>query len=188
MGRFFIAIVPQGLAANGQLKQLIGKMKRTLSERGREVRWTPPEMYHLTVQFMGELEEDRQKCLFDLLQEWKPDVQGLTLGVHGVGAFPAPEHARVLWLGVQANQELLNLQMSLSHKLLGAGFELEEREYQPHITLARLRNAQSVINLLNLGGRKKFGEYPIQEIILFESVLQGNMPKYIPRLRRRFGD
>jgi hypothetical protein len=50
--------------------------------------------------------------------------------------------------------------------------------------LARLRNPQSVDDLVTLGGRKHFGDYQISELIVFESVLQGNILKYVPQLRR----
>lgn len=100
--------------------------------------------------------------------------------VSGLGAFPVVDQARVLWLGVSAGQEFLDLQASLAACVLRAGFILEDRPFRPHLTLARFRNPMSAVDLVGLGGRKHFGDYPVRELVLFESVLQGNIVKYSP--------
>lgn len=185
MGRYFIGITPRGLAENLELKQLVGKMKRTLADREREARWVPPEFRHITLAFLGSLDDGELDRAEGVLENWTPPSQDLTLEVHGIGAFPTPMQARVLWAGIQTNQDFLDLQSSLAAHLKLAGFKLEEREFQPHLTLARLRNPQSVADLVSLGGRKHFGSYPVEEAILFESVIQGKMTKYVPLLRRK---
>jgi len=184
VSRYFIAVVPESLGENPALKQLVGKMKRTLSEREREVRWVAPALWHVTLQFLGELPPERKEALMQLVQEWNPKVSELNLRLQGLGGFPASDQARILWLGVQENQQLLDLQTELGALLKERGFEIEAREYNPHLTLARLRNPQSVTDLVGLGGRKHFGDYKISELIVFESVLQGNIVKYMPQLRR----
>lgn len=187
MGRYFIAVVPQGLSENAELKQLLGKMKRTLRERDREVRWVHPDLWHVTVSFLGTLPPDRHLDLCSLLDKWRSSpVAEVTLRLHGIGAYPVEEQARVLWVGVGENQQFINLQAELTSVLRTHGFELEDRPYHPHLTLARFRNSQSVTDLVKLGGRKHFGDYKINELILFESVLQGNIIKYVPLIRRPF--
>lgn len=183
MSKQFLAVVPQGLDSNTELKQLLGKLKRTIRERDQEVRWTQPALWHVTLQFLGEVPPAKQGELRGLLQNWKPKVDDLTLRLHGLGAFPAPEEARVLWVGVQENQEFLRLQAELAALLNEAGFPPDERDYHPHLTLARFRNHVSATALIGLGGRKHFGDYKIGELVLFESVLQGNILKYVPQLR-----
>jgi 2'-5' RNA ligase len=183
MGRYFIAVVPQGLNENPALKQLMAKMKRTVSEREMEARWVHPDLWHVTLSFLGELEDDRKNDLYRAVGEWKPDIRGIDLRMQGVGAFPAEDQARVLWIGVQENQELIDLQAHLARHLASQGFTLENRPFAPHLTLARLRNPQSVADLVQLGGRKHFGDYKISDAVVFESVLQGNIIKYMPQLR-----
>src|SRR5690606_37121122 len=119
----------------------------------------------------------RDHELKDMLERWTPDVSQLRLRLQGLGAFPRPEEARVLWMGVQENQEFLSLQAELGESLAAAGFPQDAREYHPHLTLARFRNTISAADLVGLGGRKHFGDYPVKELILFESVLQGNILK-----------
>lgn len=187
--KYFIAIVPEDLKNNPDLKVLLGKMKRTLQDKERTVRWIPPEMWHITLQFLGELNDEELTRVYSALNSWAPRVNGLELKVQGVGAFPDPHDARVLWLGVQNSQVLQGLQQGLQNHLRTFQVDtVEDRPFLPHLTLARLRNLQSVQDLVNLGGRKSFGEYGIAEVVLFQSVIQQQMSKYIPVSRKRISD
>jgi 2'-5' RNA ligase len=187
--KYFIAVVPEGLKDNSDLKVLLGKMKRTLKDKEKAVRWMPPDMWHITLQFLGAMSEQELTLVYAALNSWKPQIDKLELKVQGVGAFPDPQDARVLWLGVQNSQELQRLQVGLRAHLRTHNVDtVEDRPFLPHLTLARLRNLQSVADLVGLGGRKSFGEYKVAEVILFQSVLQQSMSKYIPLSRKRISD
>lgn len=184
--KYFVAIVPEALKDHTDLKVLLGKMKRTLKDREKEVRWSAPEMWHITLQFLGELNSEELTRAYSAINSWQPQIKQLDLKIQGVGAFPDPQDARVIWLGVQNSQELKKLQIGLKAHLNAHNIEtVEDRPFLPHLTLARLRNLQSVSDLVKLGGRKSFGEYKISDVILFESVVQGAMVKYVPISRKR---
>lgn len=173
--------MPTGLPANPEIARLVGKLKRTLRERGQEARWTPADLWHVTVHFIGRTDvapEEIARRLGDL-----SEFEYLQLRFHGMGAFPAPDRARVLWLGVQETQELTRFQNQVGSRLRDLKSESEEREFIPHLTLARFRNAISVKSLIEVGGRRHFGDYPAGELLLFESVLQGNILRYLVRSR-----
>jgi 2'-5' RNA ligase len=165
---------------NHDLTTLLSKLKRTTREREVDLRWVAPSLWHITLAFLGEAAGS-----LDFLEEWRPGAGETKLRLAGLGAFPSNDHARVLWLGVSASKEFLDLQASLAERLTAAGFVLEDRPYRPHLTLARFRNPMSAADLVELGGRKHFGDYPVAELVLFESVLQGNVVKYTPV--RRWG-
>ncbi len=185
--RFFIGVVPEGLEKNEPLKVLLGKMKRTLKEREREARWAAPDLWHVTLLFLGALAEEDLARAVSALNTWCPSLSQVSLEMAGVGAFPEPHEARVLWLGVHRSQEMLAFRHELVEHISAAGVvapEADTRDFVPHLTLARLRNLQSVDDLVRLGGRKDVGSYPVREVVLFESVVQGNIKKYLPIARR----
>ncbi len=184
MGRQFIAVVPEGPQDNPELKQLMGKLRRTMSDREQETRWVPPDLWHVTLQFLGDVgsQSERLREVFRTMS--LPAVGELVLRLQSFGAFPASDEARVLWIGVQENQAFLDLQAQVASALVGNGFMLGDKEFKPHLTIARFRNPLNASELLKLGGRKHFGDYPIREVVLFESVLQGNIIKYVPVERR----
>lgn len=184
--RIFLALVPEGLGENHELKHLLGKFKRTLAEQDRDVKWTLRENWHVTLLFLGDLVEEQARRAQEILTSWRPPRRGLELELQGVGAFPQTAEARVLWLGVARQQELLDLQSLLESVYLREGFEVDEREYHPHLTLARFRNPLNATELVKLGGRKFFGRYWVKEVVLYESVLQGHYPKYLPLVRQSF--
>lgn len=181
MAKRFIAIVPDGAAENRDLKQLLVKFKRTVAGRDQEVRWTPLDLWHVTLRFLGDRSASESK---DWFYELSLPPRDIKLSLYGVGAFPDETAARILWIGIHQNQEFLDLQSQIDQQLVGKGIEPEERDFRPHLTLARFRNSSSVTDLVRLGGRKHFGEYSIKELVLFESVLQGNILKYVALARR----
>lgn len=200
--RYFIGLVPEGLEDNSHLKQLLGKMKRTLREREVEARWAQPELWHVTLLFFGALSGEELRRATSALESWRPpspqeshlQSPPLTIEIAGVGAFPDPHQARVLWLGIKRSQELLQFRHNLVEHIRAANIqgtaaeEEDSREFKPHLTLARLRNLQSIDDLVRLGGRGTIGNYPVREVVLFESVLQGNIKTYMPIVRRPIVD
>lgn len=102
-------------------------------------KWIPAEQLHLTLRFFGETNEER--CL-----ELQKHLQTLALPafplcIHGVGVFPSPHRARVLWVGIQAAPELKFLQGHIEKITQSLGFAAETKPFVPHLTLARLHKA-----------------------------------------------
>lgn len=97
-------------------------------------RLSQPENMHLTLAFLGECDQsglDAAKAAMDATA-FRP----LEICIDRLGRFRRSQ-GEIWWAGLKANAELQSLQRRLSHKLIGAGFQLDEREYRPHITLAR---------------------------------------------------
>ena len=180
MKRQFIAVVPNGLDKNHELKILLGKLKRTVEEREITARWVAPNLWHVTLAFLGNEAGPVEEAFFG----WKPSIGEVELRLQGLGAFPSADEGRVLWVGVRENQAFLDLQASLLAHLRDCAVAFEGREFNPHLTLARFRNMMNLNSLVDLGGRRKFGDYKIAEVVLFESALQGNIIKYVPVARR----
>jgi 2'-5' RNA ligase len=112
------------------------------------------------------------------LQTVAQRFSSFNLPLKGVGAFPSEESGRVLWVGAPAKTALVNLQSGLETELVAHGFEVDERGYRPHLSLARLRNPKNVKDLLSPFVRNKFGEFSVEEILLMESVQARFFPVY----------
>ena len=100
------------------------------------------EDFHLTVQFLGPTEEDEIHRIAQALERAAVDIPPLTLRYRGLGAFPTPERARVVWAGVEDETEppaLEPLVASVARELDTLGFEPERRRFHAHVTLGRLR-------------------------------------------------
>jgi len=149
---------------------------------GRKV---PLEKLHLTLHFLGNVEE---QALNALIKELKttPLGQPFEIQFSELGAFPKQTHARVLWLGVKKGSEELNqLVLTLGEKLKALNFKIEERPYLPHLTISRLDPPKNLTTWIDFTSFKPF-VMPAQEIILYQSVLEENQSRYLELQRYPF--
>lgn len=100
-------------------------------------RWVDMSQMHLTLAFLGEVDEGSEETLSGALYEIRGEPFELSLG--GVGFFPPRKYARSLWAGVRPSDHLLRLQTDIARCIRGLGLPLENRAFSPHITIARFR-------------------------------------------------
>jgi RNA 2',3'-cyclic 3'-phosphodiesterase len=133
-GRLFFAVPVPG-AGREPLEAVLPELTGTLPA----ARWTNPSGWHLTLAFLGQV---RPEFSAEMLTVGERAVAGLgaaELRLDGAGGFPSERRARVLWAGVSGDTEVLvTLATRLATACREAGLRFEEREYTPHLTLARL--------------------------------------------------
>lgn len=129
MPRLFVAIdFPE--AVNRRLAALCSGLARA--------RWLPPEQFHLTLRFIGEVDGGTFADVADGLSEVACPPFSLRLG--GVGHFPPRGRPRVLWVGIGADPALTRLHGQIESRLRLLGIAPEGRKFAPHVTLARLKS------------------------------------------------
>ncbi len=101
--------------------------------------WYDPEDYHITLKFLGNLDETAQPRLIEAARPVAAATGPLVVKAAPPGGFPDMRAPNVLWAGVSVNPELDTLAAHLNHVMAGLGFRPERRRYQPHITVARCR-------------------------------------------------
>ena len=107
-----------------------------------QVRWVVPANLHITIRFLGDVREPRVEALIAALKE-PLDVRPFTMRVGGAGAFPPSGAPRAIWLGIVAGREgLVAIHDRLRSRLVPLGFEPEGREYNPHLTIARVKDVR----------------------------------------------
>lgn len=105
-------------------------------------RWVPPENFHLTLRFIGEIPAWRAEEIDSALAELRAPGFGLTLT--GLGTFQKGDRATTLFVGVDRSEPLVHLRGKIETALQRAGLEPERRRFSPHVTLARLDNVPEV--------------------------------------------
>ena len=138
------------------------------------------EELHLTLNFLGEVAARDLDKLRTALATLRRDA--FTIALNGIGKFQQEGRPQVLWAGVEANAELLDLHRSIGTALADAiGFHPEERAYSPHITLARMNGPvpPDVIDRYLEGSRGLvIPSVPIDCFVLYSSNFGDNMPHY----------
>lgn len=178
--RLFIGFKPHGIGEYAQFLRYSKKLKISARDREIGVKWVPLENLHITLNFLGEQPLEHVPLILEVMQEVAARHTAFELELRKVGAFPDEFQARVLWLGVTRSKYMVSLQEELQQLLEEKGFPVDEREFKPHLTIGRIRNARRVTDMIAPLVRADFGLYPVQHLNLFESVLRGAYPEYLP--------
>ena len=141
------------------------------------LRWSAPESWHITLQFLGNTAE--YDCIVARLRELR--AAPVALQLEGLGFF---ERAGVFFEGVGLTPELEALQQRVTAATGGCGFVPETRPYHPHITLARSKGKR-VDGLRELKGRihrePRFTGFVAEGFVLYESILGSKGSHYLMR-------
>lgn len=134
-------------------------------------RWVPPENYHVTLRFLGEVPAWRAEEIDLALAGLR--ATGFDLQLSGVGTFEKGGKVLSLWIGVDRNPALDHLQSKIETAMQRAGLESERRRFNPHITLARVDQVPAHKVAEWMQGRNLFRSdtVPIDHFTLFRSRL-----------------
>ena len=118
-------------------RERIYRASKVLRECELPVRWVEPELYHMTLKFLGEVREDRMERVQDALDHVASTTGKLDLAVEGFGAFPTIRRPQLIWVGIEPSPELRCLKQDVEWALMACGFDRETRAFHPHLTLGR---------------------------------------------------
>ncbi len=145
------------------------------------LRWTSTEQWHLTLAFLGEVDDSVMTKLRPRLQRAAARHPVQRLAIAGAGAFPSPHKARVLWAGLRAdNRAIAALAASVAAgaRRAGAPSPDEGRRFTAHLTLARCRDTADLSHfttgLAGFAGQ----EWTADLVRLVRSYLSAGAPRY----------
>jgi 2'-5' RNA ligase len=153
-----------------------------LSAKGDGFRWTAPESWHITLQFLGNSTTEQLECLTASLSEVRS--AGIPVQLGELGCF---ERAGVFFVDVSVTPELVALERCVVAATNRCGFAAETRPYHPHITLARAKGQGRGAGLRELGANVRsqpaFTPFTAREFLLYESHLGAGGARYEVRAR-----
>lgn len=188
--RLFVAInVSESITK--QFTPFLRKLKIGADHKDMALKWTPIQNYHITLHFIGDRSVEDLQSYKRVLQEVAGNFSAFQLKIEDISAFPSEMSGRVIYLGVQNKKILGELQNDLVHQLevngllkgsadFASAYQRGPSHYEPHLTIARLRNPQNVKDFISPLKRKSFGKIEVNRITLYETQLQGIYPVYIP--------
>lgn len=164
------------------VKQELSAICARLKSGSDGLRWTAAESWHVTLQFLGSTDADQFACVVARLSQVR--AAAVPVALEGLGCF---DRAGVFFAGVQLTTELTTLQQRVTAATAECGFAAEEREYHPHITLARTgrgerRGLRDLKTKMRVAPR--FTQFVAREFCLYESILGPGGSRY--EVRQRF--
>ena len=171
MIRLFVAIVPPG-DMRARLSSLCGGVEGA--------RWVDPENLHLTLRFIGEVEEPLVEDIVFALRAIR--MAPFSLILSGVGHFESRQKVRQLWAGVAPSPPLVDLQGRIDAAVRRAGIGIEAKRFVPHVTLARLKGVKASLVGAWLQANGPFRGFPfdVSSFTLMASYLGRSGPVYRP--------
>jgi len=160
----------------------VGRVIEELRPLGPGVAWVIPDNLHLTVKFLGGVEETRLADVTVAITRAACRASSFELAVTGVGAFPSPTRPRVLWAGVTAGATpLTGLAGDLDTALAELGFPREDRAFSPHVTFGRVREPRrqpALASALVAAAALDFGRVQVTKLSLMRSDLSPRGARY----------
>jgi 2'-5' RNA ligase len=146
------------------------------------------ENFHLTLKFLGAVDESKIGTISATIRDAVRPFPPFTISAKGLGVFSNARRARILWVGLES-ADLQALARKLEAVLEPLGFARETRVFSPHLTVGRWNSVGAPRKILADELRKwdgfEFGASPVEEVVVFESVLNRNGAVYRPLERIR---
>jgi 2'-5' RNA ligase len=179
--RSFVAVpLPEKIQAD------IFAAVQELARRLPDVKWSRKvENLHITVKFLGQIDETKLAALAEDLARAVAPLPRFRLELRGIGAFPSPRKANVVWAGVEdASRGLSAVAEAVEGVGERFGFAREQRAFTGHVTVGRSkgRGVDARAALDAFAGRA-FGGTAVEEVHVYESHLGGEGSTYVLRAR-----
>jgi 2'-5' RNA ligase len=168
------------------------KLKAPFEEAGLRVTWVPAANLHVTLLFLGGIEEELVEGIAGRLRRVAAGIAPFEMRARGWGAFPSLERPRVLWAGVDAGPALGELAKGAREAMLGLGIALDpdddKRGFHPHVTVGRVKDGHGPVPaVFREAGGLDFGSSAASEIVVYESAPVSRGVEYRVRARVPLG-
>jgi len=180
--RVFIAI-----ELSEEVKKGIAQVQSEMMGSTNKVKWVEPSSMHVTLKFLGEVEDKRLNNIFDATDNVAAEFIPFQVEIKGTGAFPSIGRPKVLWVGIdQGSNELIRIVNKLEEKLFSCGFPREKKKWTPHITLGRvkqLKDKEFIRKVIDREKQTQGGKMQVKYITVMQSRLTPQGAIYTPLKR-----
>jgi len=178
MKRIFIALK---VDAETNLLRTVSSLKQRFDRES--IKWTNPENIHITLIFLGDTEEEKIGLIRKMLAKKCDGFGNFNLTLKGAGVFRNYSDPRILWIGIESSENLIRLNSLMVSGLRETGIITEDRPFNPHLTLGRIKridDKQGLKSVIEEHKESLFQHLHVTEVILYESILKQAGPLYIP--------
>lgn len=165
-----------------ELRQRLEEAVTPLRAVARGISWVGTDNFHVTLKFLGDVEERRAEEIGGALAGAVVAIDAFAITLRGLGAFPTPTRPRVIWAGVTTGEQLLTaLATAVEQCLVPLGFPREGRAFSAHVTLGRVREprrdpalAEALARAIDL----ELGGIRVERVVLMRSELSPRGARY----------
>jgi len=170
------------LPISGKLKEKFRHIVHGLQDTRADVKWVKLENLHLTLKFLGDIEDNKLENISSVVRDCCRGVGPVTSYLTQLGGFPDMHHPKILWVALgDSKKKIEGMVEVLERELAKVGIIKEERPFKPHITIGRMKSLANLKNLSCAIQQITFEdttEEPFDRIILYKSTLTPQGPIY----------
>ena len=152
-----------------------------LALQHEKIKWVEEHNIHITLKFFGETEEDKIPAIVRVMEKIASERNPFRFSLKKPGIFGSSYEPRVVWIGIDPYQELVEIMKSLHRELKTIGFEPDRQNLVPHLTLGRIKFLndkplfqKTLERFKDLASR----EMTVDSFLLYESILRREGPEY----------
>ena len=176
MKRIFIAIK---VNAGETLSGIISSFQKGLNRDS--IKWTNKDNIHITLVFLGDTEKTLIEPLSSMLKEKCERTGRFDLKIRGSGVFRSLGDPRIIWMGIEPHEKLVQLNSFIIDGLKKLDFGIDDRPFNPHLTIGRIKhlnNKEGLKSMIDKYHDLEMQIVPVNEVILYESILLQTGPVY----------
>ncbi len=174
--RCFIAIgMPE------PIKREISEIIELMKKYDVDVKWVEMENIHITLKFLGKTPETLLPRIRKSLSTIALSYEPFYIKIYDIGMFPNRRYPRIIWIGVEDSEIVKRLQKDIEDSMESLGYQREDKEFHPHLTIGRVRSQKGMANLINQLDTfkgKNLGSIEVNNIKLMRSELRPTGAKY----------
>ena len=174
--RGFVAI-----SISKEVRENIEQFQKLLIKNAFKCRWVGPQNIHITLKFLGNVEDSLTQEIHRSLLAGLKDFERFRAGVFGTGVFPNIKRPSVFFANLKGGRDnLLRLYEIVESCLTPSGFQRETREFKPHLTIGRFKERvdQNALERAMEMGKRPFGDFTVGGVSLYKSELSPKGPVY----------
>lgn len=166
------------------IQKSAANLVRRLSGERDGIKWVPGDNLHLTLKFLGDVDNREVPKVCDVVRQCCEEVGPFTLHLRGAGAFPDKNRPRVVYAGVlEGGEPLTKIVGGLEPGMAKLGFKPEPRDYIPHLTLGRTRGGSrrgspELTERIEANESFDLGFTEVEKLVIMASFLDKAGPTY----------
>lgn len=154
----------------------LADLRKTLSGAG--ARASPANQTHLTLSFIGDVDESKVKRIVDCVRRSVDGFTPMEITLSGLGAFPNERRPSVIWTGVSPPGPVKAMAAKLEKNLTAAGIAHDDKPFKAHVTIARCKDAFMPPGIFDGTQRKVYCRFECDEVLVMKSVLSPGGAKH----------
>lgn len=155
-------------------------LQNEFKETNANIKYVSPENMHFTLKFFGEVDLDKLEAIKEVINKVIKKHNTFNLNIKGCGNFPKPNIIKVIWIGIEKSEFMINLQKDLDKEFKKIGFR-KEKNFISHLTIGRPRNQkekEALKNIIKINKEIEIGTMKVNKIHLKKSTLTPRGPIY----------